>query len=349
MENGKWKINSVSINLRLALIFSIFHFPLTIAQAQQQAQYSQYTFNTHLYNPAVAGIEDYTEVRAGFRKLYAGVPGDNTTQYLSAHMALNQRELNKEDLGALPMRGASTIRFKTEVPRKIRHGLGFAVVNDKAGLYQYQSPTLSYAIHLPVGKRIYWSFGARAGANLQQAGNNLENTISKTDAAFNGNTVTPEIGLGTFVYTDRWYVGLSAEHLTQSKLNFNDANTNYNKYNTHYYLTGAYRVALDDEFDIIPTVLVKYAKPTVALDGGVKVRYRQNFWAGAQFRAADARASFGSDGVIGIVGFNVARILDLGFSYDFTTSSLSTGSNGSFEVVAGLRLMNKKNAAPKIW
>ena len=338
-------------SLRSVLTLFIVHCSLFVAQAQQQAQYSQYMFNTYLYNPAAAGIEDYFEVKGSYRQLYQGVPGSNNTFYLTAHKAINQKSLNKEDLGALPMRGASTIRFKTDVPRKIRHGVGGTLTYDRVGLYTRTVPTLGYAIHLPVGKRIYWAFGANVGANLLRFDmDNVENVRDAGDAAFGQRAATPELGLGTFVYTDVWYVGLSTGQLTQSKLKFSDAtNTAYNKLNTHYYLTGAYRIALDDEFDIIPSALFKYAKPTMALDAGVKVRYRQNFWAGAQVRVADARSKFTTDGFIGLVGFNVGRILDIGYSYDFTTSNLNAGSNGSHEILLGLRLMNAKNAAPKIW
>ena len=352
MDNGQWIVKSISVPgaLRLALLLSIIHCPLSIVKAQQQPQYSQYMYNTYLYNPATAGIEDYAEVKGSYRKLYQGISGDNNTSYLSAHWAINQKNLNKEDLGALPMRGASTIRFKTDVPRKIRHGVGATVTYDKVGLYNTIVPTVGYAIHLPVGKRIYWSFGANIGANLIRFDeNNVENVRDAGDAAFGKRANTPELGLGTFVYTENWYVGLSTGHLTQSQLKFSDANSTYNKLNTHYYLTGAYRIALDDEFDIIPSALVKYAKPTVAIDAGVKLRYRQNFWAGAQVRVADARSKFTTDGLVGLVGFNVSRILDIGYSYDFTTSNLSQASNGSHEILIGLRLNNSKNASPKIW
>jgi hypothetical protein len=35
--------------------------------AQQKPQYTQYIFNNFLLNPAVAGIENYTDVKLGYR------------------------------------------------------------------------------------------------------------------------------------------------------------------------------------------------------------------------------------------------------------------------------------------
>jgi hypothetical protein len=35
--------------------------------AQQRPQYTQYVFNSFLLNPAVAGIENYVDLKAGYR------------------------------------------------------------------------------------------------------------------------------------------------------------------------------------------------------------------------------------------------------------------------------------------
>ena len=37
------------------------------ASAQQRAQYSQYMLNPFVLNPAVAGLEDFIDVRMGYR------------------------------------------------------------------------------------------------------------------------------------------------------------------------------------------------------------------------------------------------------------------------------------------
>jgi hypothetical protein len=55
------------------------------------------------------------------------------------------------------------------------------------------------------------------------------------------------------------------------------------------------------------------------------------------------------DGITGLVGLSFNKLVDIAYSYDFTTSNLSQGSNGSHELVLGLRLFNKKKANPRIW
>jgi type IX secretion system PorP/SprF family membrane protein len=149
-------------------------------------------------------------------------------------------------------------------------------------------------------------------------------------------------------YSDKLYIGLSASQLFFSKVNFN-SNTADNKLNAHYNLTAAYRIALDDEFDIVPSTLLKYTAKSLAADLGVKVRYRSNFYAGVAYRLANAKVENTSDALTGLVGLTINKTLDIGYAYDFTTSALKAGSTGTHEVTLGVRLFNKKTPAPKLW
>lgn len=338
--------------LKLALML-LFALPAwKSAFAQQELQLSQYMLNTFQYNPAAAGIEDYTEVKANYRKYYTGIPGANNSFFLTGHGALNQKDLNKEDLGALPMRGASTIRFKTDAPRKIRHGAGANYTFDRAGLYIRNQLSVGYAIHLPVSRQYYLSFGANVGGLMTSFDNSGVSEIRNPNdpTLMNGGmTISPDVRLGALLYSDRFYVGLSSGQLLQNRIDINGANTDANKLNVHYYLTAGYRLALDDEFDLIPSALIKYATPTVTADAGIKVRYRQSFWAGGAVRVANAGQNTAPDAVYGLVGFTLDNRFDIGYSYDFTTSALSNASSGSHEIMLGLRLFNTRNARPKLW
>ncbi len=337
---------------KLIIATSLFILARGIAFAQQEPQLSQYMLNSYLYNPAVAGIEDYMDVKLSYRKTYAGIPGSPNTYFLTGHKAVNQKELNKEDLGALPMRGASTIRFKTDQPRKIRHGVGATFYHDQAGLLQRTFGSAGYAIHMPVSRKFYLSAGATAGLSVFNFdGNSAVNLTGSGDKSLVNGTATavPELKLGALLYSDNFYVGLSTGQLAQNKLKLSNFNTADSKLNTHYYLSTGYRIALNEEFDVIPNALLKFSRPTVTADLGAKVRYRGNFWAGAAFRAANAKKSTDVDAIYGIVGFTLLDYLDLGYSFDFTASALDAGSSGSHEIVVGIRLFNKKKPSPRSW
>ena len=324
------------------------------AQAQQQPQLSLFSQNALLYNPAISGIEDYLSAKAGYRQQYQGIADGPGTFQVNVHGALNQKELNKEDLGALPMRGASSIRFKTETIRKIRHGLGGYFMNDKSGQWARNAFAASYAIHVPFAKSWYFSGGASVGASFLQLNTNWQNL---RDGAANDPTLAGrtkgllDLQLGGMVYNDRFYLGLSAVQLAQNKLQFGDATVSPDnaKLNVHYYLTAGYRISLSDELDLSPVALVKYTRQTVAADLQARIRFRQSFYAGVGYRLANANIDLTGDGLTGLVGLSFNKMVDVAYSYDFTTSGLQVGSNGSHEIVLGLRLFNSKKANPRIW
>lgn len=340
------------VTLAIALACGLGH----VAKAQQQPQLSQYTANMLLFNPAVAGMEDFIAARAGYRQQFVGVPDGPQTVYVNVHGALNQRDLNKEDLGALPMRGASTIRFKTETIRKIRHGVGGTFVSDRAGQFTRNSASGGYAIHLPFARSWYFSGGAQLGVSFLQLGTNWNRegfiTNPNADPALAGRTLgLPEASIGGMVYNDKLYVGLSANQLLQNRLRFGETNISVDqkKLNVHYYLTAGYRLPLTDELDFAPTTLVKFSRYTYAADLQARVRFRQAFYAGIGYRLANTTTEVTGDGVTGLVGLSFNKLVDVAYSFDFTTSGLNVGSNGSHEIVVGVRLYNAKKANPRIW
>src|ERR1700761_3787768 len=62
--------------------------------AQQRPQYTQYVFNNYLLNPAVSGIENYTDVKAGYRSQWTGLEGAPVTSYITINAPLGQDFVN---------------------------------------------------------------------------------------------------------------------------------------------------------------------------------------------------------------------------------------------------------------
>lgn len=329
----------------IILIIALVHIK---GYAQQQPLYSNYMLNNFINNPALAGIEDYTDTKASFRRQWTNIPGSPTTAFLSAHAALNQADLNKEELGSLPMRGASTIRFKTVAPKKIRHGLGGFVINDNAAYITNNSVFLGYAIHLPLNQKWYLSSGLNFGARFFRLNNNNIELKNAADPAFAGTNMPaiPDMNFGLFLYTDRLQIGASGSQLFANNFTFKKDGSVYKsaELTRHFYGTISYQIPIDVEFDLMPNAMIRYttngAPP--AIDVGGKIRYLKTFWAGASYRWNSA--------VAGLVGFNLYKTIDLAYAFDFTTNSLNIGNIGTHEVVLGIRLNNKKTTSgPKIW
>src|SRR3954471_12637357 len=62
------------------------------AQAQQKPHYTQYILNQYILNPALTGIENYTDIKVSHRQQWAGIDGAPVTTYLTAHTPLGKKD-----------------------------------------------------------------------------------------------------------------------------------------------------------------------------------------------------------------------------------------------------------------
>jgi len=330
-------------NLKLILLLMASSF---VVKAQQQGLYSNFLLNGYIYNPALAGIEDHLDLKTSFRRQWVNLPGSPTTIYGSIHGAVNQRDLNKEELGSLPMRGASTIKFKNVAPKKIRHGVGAFLLNDKFGLITKSTISIGYAIHLPLNHTYYLSFGANLGAHFFNLA--TPSLRDQADDAFAGSQnlgTLPDVQAGLYLYSDKLQVGLSATQLAVNRVSFaeNNKSVAFNNLTRHFFATASYKIPLDQDFDLMPVGIIRFTENSpLSFEGGAKIRYRNTFWAGGTYRYMAAAT--------GMVGFSLYNFIDLCYAFDFTTNQIQTASTGSHEVVLGLRLYNKKpNSSLKVW
>ena len=64
-----------------------------IAFAQQLPQYTQYILNNYLLNPAVSGIENYTDIKISHRHQWAGIQDAPVTTYFTIHGPLGKKDV----------------------------------------------------------------------------------------------------------------------------------------------------------------------------------------------------------------------------------------------------------------
>src|ERR1700710_2589897 len=68
---------------KLLLTIFIFIMAMQLVRAQQKPQYTQYVLNNLLINPAVTGIENYFDVKTGYRSQWTGLQGAPVTSYIT--------------------------------------------------------------------------------------------------------------------------------------------------------------------------------------------------------------------------------------------------------------------------
>src|SRR6201989_3038149 len=124
---------------------------MQLVSAQQKPQYTQYVFNNFLLNPAVAGIENYTDVKAGYRSQWTGLEGAPVTSYLTMNMPIGNNFLG-DNAGTMPGGGDENPMSRSYVrdytAAENHHGVGLMVVNDKAGPLTQTNIDATYAYHI---------------------------------------------------------------------------------------------------------------------------------------------------------------------------------------------------------
>src|SRR5215212_9030511 len=105
--------------------------------AQQKPQYTQYILNNYIINPALTGIENYTDLKISARDQWVGLNGAPRTMYLTIHTALGKKDLKTsatsfEIPGENPRGNAYWENYTASEPH---HGIGLSIVDDKTGLY----------------------------------------------------------------------------------------------------------------------------------------------------------------------------------------------------------------------
>ena len=314
---------------------------LQLVSAQQKPQYTQYVFNNYLLNPAVAGIENYTDVKAGYRSQWTGLQGAPVTSYLTINAPLGSNFLNG-DATAFPATGginpSSRLYTQNYMAAEPHHGIGASIISDQAGPINQTTFDLSYAYHLGLAANLNLAVGASAGFNhisLNTALITLENPLDPAISNGNNSQWKPDLSIGTWLYSSTYYIGASVQQLIPQNLYFSSSKA-YNQSKTvpQYFLTGGVKVFLTDEITLLPSFLIKVIQPTpITYDLNAKFSFSDKFWFGGSYRHND---SFGV-----LAGVNVSSFINIGYSYDITTSALNTVSNGTHEIVIGLLLNNR--------
>ena len=289
--------------------FIIIMFILSVAHkkghAQQLPIYTQFMFNSYVFNPAVAGTHNYYQVRLNSRFQWVGMTDAPQTNSLSVYGPHGTKDM----------------------------GFGGYVYNDATGPTSRNGLYGSYAYNFIVNDMMRLSMGLAAGMIQNRVDGTRITLLDPSDPTFL-NTVasdfSPDATVGLYLYAPTFHVGFSAHQLFGNTLNLFEEDTGLNKLKTHFYLTGGYRYFVNFDFAIEPSIIVRGSMPTpVQVDFCLKAHYRNILWLGFAYRSQDA-ASF-------LVGYTHDERFHFGYSYDMSFSPISHHNSGSHEIFLGMR------------
>ena len=285
--------------------------------AQQDAQYTQYMYNTININPAYAGSRGVMSIFGLHRTQWVGLDGAPTTNAFSLNTPINNSNL----------------------------GIGLSFVNDKLGPTTDNTISADVSYTLQMANEYKLSFGVKASGNIFNLDVNKLNPTNSGDPNLQNfkNEFSPNFGAGVYLHSDKLYLGLSVPNfLEDSKYNDNDVAVFKERMN--FYFIGGYVFDISPSVKFKPAVLSKVVQGApLQVDGSANFLFFDKLMLGAAYRW-DAAVS-------ALAGFQVTDGLFIGYSYDRETTKLRNYNSGSHEVFLRFELFNKvsKMVSPRFF
>jgi type IX secretion system PorP/SprF family membrane protein len=323
--------------------------------AQAKPAYNQYVMNNFILNPAMAGIENYVDVKVSNRTQWTGIAGAPNTTYISLHGPIGKSDYRTSatsfDVPGVNPRGSY---YWDEYSSKAdpHHGVGFTAMVDKAGYINRWSIGTSYAYHRPISKKTTIALGFTAalnGINVDAAKATFSD--GQPDLAFALATGQIrrkflEFGGGLWVYSHRAFGGVSILNIVPGKKNkFTDAANYGTFYTPNFFATVGYRFPMGDDFSFIPSVSAQYWEPQLfGAHANAKVQYLDKAWIGGSYRYSDFLGGYSA-----MAGFYVSSVFNVSYSYEVATNTrLRTYTNNTHEIMVGLTFNNRyKDNCPR--
>ncbi|WP_165020658.1 MULTISPECIES: type IX secretion system membrane protein PorP/SprF [unclassified Dysgonomonas] len=292
------------MKIRLLVLLIIFlSVGVNSIYGQWDAQVSQYWKIKNYYNPSFIGETESIENVLLHRRQWVGMPKAPNTSMASFNMPF-------EFFGK-------------------KHGFGFLVVNEDIGLFSNTTTALQYAYKFKFKKNRSLNVGIQGAlANINFDAGQIRIPESDyhdpADPAIpgGGSDKTIDASLGVSWVTPNYYIGFSASHLWEPAFDLDENHSSY--MGRAFYLMGGYNIKLRNPLiEFQPSAFIKSDAVVTQVDVTAKIEYNKMFNGGISWRK--------DDGVVFLLGVRI-RNIDAGYSYDLTTSDISTVSNGSHEL-----------------
>lgn len=293
------------MNFRIGLIALLAIFATLLSQGQQEPQVTQNMFNYMSVNPGYAGMRDGICATGIVRQQWIGLQD------------MEGNNINPE-----------TFFLSVDAPVDFLHGgLGATIHQDELGYTSNVGIELDYSYHSRLG---YGDLGV--GFNIGFLNQVIDfgslNPIDEADPVLEEREGEEQdmiinFSLGAYYKVeDNYYLGVATTRMLQSQAPF----TRYYP-RRQYYFMGGYHYQLTPDYEVIPSMMIKFDGTTTQFDLGSIVQYKDKYWGGVSYRAQDA---------VSLIAGLYWKDFKFGYSYDLTTSRLAgAGSGGAHELMLG--------------
>ncbi|MDR2774152.1 MAG: PorP/SprF family type IX secretion system membrane protein [Tannerella sp.] len=308
---------------RIVLLLFIISDCAYMAQAQRDAQFSQYHAALGYYNPATAGTTGSLDIVALYRLQWLG--WDNAPKTLFATASMPYRFLNKE------------------------HGVGVMVFNDvQSSIKSMLNAGLQYAFLKKAGNgtlRIGVQLGMVSlsddGTKVILPVDSLGNPGDKDEAipASKVGSKSFDANFGVYYHTDSWYVGFASMHLLEPE--FDDENFS-DFIERSYNFVGGYNIRMKNTLlELQPSVFVQTNINMYKINVTTRAVYAKKYSAGLSWRIDENIAGNGWGDLVIMLGATFGKI-EGGYAFDAPLSGMGISNMGSHELFLKYRMQLNK-------
>ena len=289
---------------KIILVIALLLSCLTVEmRAQQDPQYTQYMYNMNIVNPAYAGSRGTLSIGLLGRTQWVGISDAPKTATLSIHAPVGK------NLAA-----------------------GFSAIADSYGPVNEQNNYADLPYTITTSEEGRFAFGLKGGITLFDVGLLSDiippQTVPGVDRLFQDdiNEIFPNFGAGVYYYTDKFYAGLSAPNLLETKhLEKQSGTITRASEKMHYFFTSGYVFDLSETLKLKPSFMAKAVSGApLSLDVTANMLFNDRLELGLNYRLDDS--------IGGLVNFGVTPDLRIGYAYDYTTSNLGNFNSGTHEM-----------------
>jgi type IX secretion system PorP/SprF family membrane protein len=321
----KYFISTLYTSFFTFLFFCTTFFISSKLFAQQDAQFSQYMFNSLYFNPATAGSNaDYTTMGIFHR-----------SQWVNYSPTF--------DAGGAP---SSQVGFVSMPLNRINSGVGFHLANDRIGPLSSTEIQVSYAYHFNLKNKDRISLGLRGGMYNQRIDFSQYRPNQEGDPRIPStgieNQFQPDLAVGLYYQSVKgYYVGVSTNHLLQSTFDYSTG-VDITSLKPHVYLMGGSSFDVSPMLMLQPSAILKLTSGALSYEASILLNYDETYFGGFSARASNA-----FDAGIFIMGVNMLENKDLRITYslDLVASGREAKQPTSHEISIGYRLPSPK---PKV-
>lgn len=285
----------------MAKIYSlVIMFATAVSFAQQDAQFTQYMYNTIAINPAYAGSRGALSIFGLYRTQWVGLDGAPETSSFSVNTPINNSNL----------------------------GVGVSLVNDKIGPTNENNLSVDVSYTVQTSADFKLSFGLKGTANLFNLDISRLNAQDQGDPEFQDldNKFSPNIGAGIYWHSDNAYIGLSVPNFIETN-RYDDNDIAIYKDRINYYLIAGYVFNLDayQYIKFKPAMLAKMVQGApLQVDISANFMFVDKFVIGLAYRWSASLSA--------MAGFQITDALYIGYGYDRETTHLNNYNSGSHEI-----------------